>query len=179
MKKVLFCISLLLYLCANPAWSYTIKSGTIDVGFADKLIGSGILDNSGDNTELNWVKKEIGIHEVGFSGDKFSDMTWCPTDQADIYAIDLSEYNARYFFIKIGKGKSGDVDDHYLFDNNSETDWGVVSLADLGIKPVIDTDRISHCAAVKMTPVPVPATLLLFGTGLLGLAGLRKKIGKQ
>lgn len=42
----------------------------------------------------------------------------------------------------------------------------------------VNLDEISNTYTITGTPVPIPPALLLFGSGLIGLVGLRRKIKK-
>ena len=48
-----------------------------------------------------------------------------------------------------------------------------------GIFSPISWAAIDNVAVIPAAPVPIPATLLLFGSGLLGLVGLRKRIRRE
>ncbi len=184
MKKTLFAI-ILLCLLVSPAWSLTIQGGDIEVGGVDTRLASARLANSGDATELNWVRNtlltlgKIEADDVITLDAKYSNMSWSLTNQANTYAIDFKTIQPEFFYIKIGTGSLGSVSSHYLFENISELDWGVVNLADLGIREIIGIDRISHVGEINGgAPVPEPATLVLLGSGLLALAGFGRKVRK-
>jgi len=159
----------------SSAWSLTIN-GTTDVGIADTLIGSAALPDSGAATELAWVQTFFPGATVNVTTTTAS-VDWTQTSLAGTYAFKLSD-NPGDFFIKIGTGSLGSDVDHFMFTNNPDTGYAVVALSDLNItnSTHFDVGRISHVGEVGGTSVPEPSMLMLFGSGLLGLAFFGRKI---
>jgi PEP-CTERM motif len=156
---------------AIPAWSYWID--TIDVGGVDTIIDKvdkDALGNSGDQGVLGFIQENlpdaIGFQKVSFNFQNvYSDSSNNVVVQ-NVYAALLPDDPANYI-IKFGNLKITPVNyDIYLFQNNSSMNYAVIDLSGLGGDlSNINIDKVSYVGVV-----PEPSTLLLMGSGLLGLA---------
>ncbi len=162
-----------------------------DVGTVDTLIASGTV-NSGDSNELDWVNKSVFGDDYKTSGVAyFTTMTkkdkddwagWIAVDDSNpatrIYDYDFTSVQPAYFFIKTATSNNPGADtgvDHYLFMNISNLDYGVIDLNMGNLVDIYNIGKLSHIGEVGTTPVPEPATMLLFGAGLVGLAGIARR----
>lgn len=194
MKKsfmVLFTLVGLLILTSS-AWCDPITSATY--GTVDDLIAFEAV-NSGDANELAWVNSKTGMSYIEMV--KYVPGAWQQTADAGILAIDFTTVDPAYFFVKLGniapglKDPDSVVPDHFLYKNMSSLAWGVINMAeietevemflseyyeaDINIDSIL-VGKISHTGEVGGgTEVPEPATLILLGLGLLGIAGIRRK----
>ncbi len=163
----------------SMAQALTVDGGT-DVGVIDTLVAQDKLANSGDPLELAWVTSILG---AGWFLDAKYNTTdgdgWFPVDDAgmeSVFAHELLTAPA-YFLIKTG-ANTGNDNTHFLFQNFASMDWGVIDLAAMGFNEgnLTNIEKVSFISEYNGTSVPEPMTMLLMGTGLAGLVGIRRKM---
>jgi hypothetical protein len=189
MKKLIVLLSVMsILLFTSGTVSALLVEGN-EVGSVDTFVGAAVLGNSGEATELAWVK------------------TFFPSATLDDYTVfDKSEYvmysengigafelqNAPlYYFLKIGTGNDvinegtpgeSAAPDHIMFANVVDMHWAAFYLSyyseeDVQLYFIRNVGAVSHVGEGGQgegTPVPEPYTLLLLGLGLMGVAGVRK-----
>ena len=139
----------------NPRKDFLLSLDALQIFIGD---GPGLHDFSNDfDPSYAWADHATLIYDMDQGGDNWAKLSYWPdtggSGWAD-YSVcipvpqDLVDGQYVYLYSKFGE--------NFANDNNFE-EWGVASCCD-------------------QTPVPVPPTLILFGTGLLGLAGtIRRK----
>lgn len=163
------------------ALTITVEGDTIDVGNLDSLIAWDYVHPPSDANEIDWINQELGDNFVSEeSFEKIEDMNWYQVDGFSTYYAHALTFEASHYLIKTGNPYE---QYSFLFENNPLFSWAVIDLSAmstaLNFDPeVINIGALSHIAQVNtqdtppVTPVPEPGTMLLFGAGLAGLAGL-------
>jgi len=203
MKKILLLTVSMLFI-ASSAWSlYINDAGYVDVGYLDTYLASAteaeVGGNAGDETELNWINTtlfDLGLISSYYTADDFDKIDtddgegWLQAySTPDVIADYTFAYNLvtlegetlypEYFLVKTGNLQDNVDYRWFLFSNNELLDWAVINLQEQGYS-LLELGKISHVDNVGGTaPVPEPATMVLLGSGLIGIAGIRKRLSKE
>jgi hypothetical protein len=178
---ILFLCSLLIFFCGSAS-ALTINSGAIEVGDIDDIYATTSMVPGYEN-QLAWIHTILGDGYSYFKYD-ISASSFTPTDTAtgtdsNVWALDLYG-TPEYYFIKLGMGgPAGLAENHWLYENRVEMAWAVIDISDWGVTASnIDIGRISHVGEVG-SAIPEPSTMILLGSGLLGLAGLSRTLRRK
>lgn len=160
---------------AAMALTVTVNNNDVQVGDIDSLIDKTNLGNSGEDTELAWVNLILDPDvQFEYKIENLANNWHNVVDKPGVYALDLGDYEPGYFLVKTGNVTDDDNRD-FLFANVDEDGWAVIDLAEMGFTRISNITGVSHVSLFSGEPVPEPATMMLFGAGLAGLAGFRRR----
>ena len=174
MKKLLLILCAVFLLWGPLAVADTMV-GDVDPPDGDYLFSDKNpqrLDNSDPALEEVWLEGLLELNVYFYSRDEDSD----PDDGIEESVLDDVPDSWIYAVLKYGAGKpSWENPDHWaIFDDGDF----LLELGDIPGLPAVGS--LSHVSYYGVTPVPEPATMLLLGTGLIGLAGVsRRKFRKS
>ncbi len=167
----------------GTASALTINSGSTDVGGRDSLVSSTQLANSNPATETAWINSVLGanfvvVYEtINFGSEQAS--FWQQTDEIGTWAMNTPALPT-HFMIKTGKIGTPDYR-NFLFSNQADMEWAVVNLLDdFDITSSSNISKFSHIGLMNgAIPTPEPSTMLLLGSGIVGLAWLGRRRKQQ
>jgi len=153
-----------------------------DLGGVDSFIASETLANSGDDTELSWVRNALNDQSITLDDKYASTGSKWSLIEGDVYSTELIN-SPSYFLLKFGTGQTG-VDTHLLYQNIGDLAYGVIDFSEAGIDLLsikkFHIGKISHVDEFNAntnphqpqgnTPIPEPMTISIFALALLGLA---------
>ena len=187
MKRYLFQGMLLgcILALAIPAWSATITIGSTDydVGGLDSLIYQTDQTNissydadTGETKEQAWVEDVLNTEVSPYIKFDAPETWYAVTGLADgTWARPLAGEPV-WFLVKTGSGAGSTGDSYFLFENEASLQYAVINLVALGFPNGIEEfGVISHYSEIGSTSVPEPGTMMLLGSGLVGLAAWGRK----
>lgn len=178
MKKLLGCFLcvMLLFCLPSPGAANTLvpSAGGTGAYWDGAATNPDHLTNSSDAAQLSWL--EDGLLGGGDAGDltAFFDFGDGPKflDEFDPLVDGWT-----YAIVKTGLGQSPDGNAWYAYLNDYGDDLLNVPPQPVGWSEF--PNGVSHVSFYGGNPVPEPATMLLLGSGLVGLAGIGRKKFKK
>ena len=178
MKKIIIMFSLLFSYQVNAASIYTSVQGPYQIGdvFSVDIMGSGFTSNvDGGGVNLSFDQSRLNVLSVSIDESVWNfGSTGVSTGVIDNGAglVDGIMVNtladvAGDFVIATIEFQAMDVGISSLL----LSDWGINPWASGG--SLINPDYIA--SSVEVSAVPLPAAVWLFGSGLIGLAGVAKR----
>lgn len=176
---------LLTFAMMIPTHSHATLLNLSEVGGLDILIANSTLDNSGEKTEIEWLKGLRGDSVTLSQHYDSSGSDWFEVDgESNVFYTSLIQ-TPQYFVLKFGDGDL-DMYSHYLFENKGDLSFAVFDLAGLGIdlseNQNVSIGRISHVreynpVTTTTTLIPEPIMISLFSLLILMCAN-RKALNK-
>jgi hypothetical protein len=144
-------------LCASPVGADLL---VVDIDPPNSDSNPQRLSNSGQDTETAWLQGLLGGAPVSFI-----------SKDEDSNPLDEVPSNWTYAILKFGVGAPPSPDHWAVYDDNNND---ILEIGGLGL-PTQGLSHVTYFSTTPATPVPEPATMLLLGAGLIGLAGFGRK----
>ena len=145
----------------------------------DGFTGGGLIAGTFDaidldmNGQISFFDGEVTKFDLSFSGNSIVG-TFTFTFN-DLYGL-VYDLNSEY----LGDGITGDNEGILSYSDSYEYASGLGALPELGgggrVTDITEKKESNTEELIAVSSVPIPATFWILGSGLLGLAGFRRKV---